>query len=74
MGTGTTDRRCKSCHKLLLDEKLPFCRRCMLEGRNKAGQVGGVVGGTLMTIYSAIALVNNSDHHSSDDDDEDEEV
>lgn len=73
MGTGTTDRRCKSCHKLLLDEKLPFCRRCMLEGRNKAGQVGGVVGG-LMTIFSAIALVNNSDHHSSDDDDEDEEV
>ncbi len=28
-------RRCKSCGKLLLDEKLPWCRRCRLEGRNK---------------------------------------
>ena len=60
-------------HKLLLDEKLPFCRRCVLEGRNKASQVGGIVGGTLLTVFSAIALVNNSDHHLNDDE-EDEEV
>ena len=73
METETTERRCKSCHKLLLDEKLPFCRRCVLEGRNKASQVGGIVGGTLLTVFSAIALANNSDHHSNDDEDDEED-
>ncbi len=72
MGTKMTDRRCKSCHKLLLDEKLPFCRRCVLEGRNKTFQIGGVFGGMAITAFSAFALANNSDHHSSDDEDAEE--
>ena len=62
MSNEEKERRCKSCGKLLLDEKLPFCRRCVLEGRNKVGQVGGIVA---MTAFFAKALVNNN----SDSDD-----
>lgn len=45
MSNAWKERRCKSCGKLLLDETLPFCRRCVLEGRNKVGKIGGIVGG-----------------------------
>ena len=70
MSSENTERRCKSCNKLLLDEKLPFCPRCMLEGRNKAVQIGGIIGGLGTTIASGLAMINNSDHtmdESSDD-------
>lgn len=69
MGTETTERRCKSCHKLLLDEKIPFCRRCVLEGRNKAGHVTKILGGFTAFVWSAFTLVNNNDHDSNIDDD-----
>lgn len=59
------ERRCKSCGKLLLDEKLPFCRRCVLEGRNKVGQVGGVVVGIGTTVLSAAALINNNSNNNN---------
>ena len=36
------EHRCKACGKLLLDEKVPFCRRCVLKGRNKACTGGGI--------------------------------
>ena len=55
------ERRCKSCGKLLLDEKIPFCRRCVLEGRNKVGQVGGIVGGLTMTALSAVTVYDKDD-------------
>lgn len=61
MSNKEKERRCKSCGKLLLDEKLPFCRRCVLEGRNKAGRVGGIV--VVATVLSAKAYMNsNSDN------------
>lgn len=60
------ERRCKSCGKLLLGEKLPFCRRCVLKGRNKAGQVGGVVVGATTTVLSAVALINNNSGGGND--------
>lgn len=44
MNDETKERRCKFCGKLLISEKMPICRRCKLEGRNKVGQVGGIVG------------------------------
>lgn len=59
------ERRCKSCGKLLLDEKLPFCRRCVLEGRNKAGQVGGIIVGAATTVLSAAALINNNSNNDN---------
>lgn len=55
-------RRCKSCGKLLLDEKMPFCRRCVLEGRNKVTYVVGLV---LAALGARVFLNNNS----SDNDD-----
>ena len=48
------ERRCKSCGKLLLDEKLPFFRRCVLEGRDTVWRVGGIVG-----VLAITALINN---------------
>lgn len=70
-------RRCKSCSKLLIDEKL-FCRRCILEGRNKAGKIGGFIGGIAMAATSAAALLGNANSGNDDligmsDDDEDDE-
>lgn len=66
MSNEDKERRCKSCGKLLIDEKLPFCRRCVLEGRNKAGQVGGSVVGAATTVLSAVALINNNSDGGSD--------
>lgn len=59
------ERRCKSCGKLLLDEKLPFCRRCVLEGRNKARQVVGIVVGPA-AVLRAVALINNNSDGGND--------
>lgn len=66
MSNEEKERRCKLCGKLLLDEKLPFCKRCVLEGRNKVGQVGGIIGGLAMTVHSAVALVNNNTDGNDD--------
>lgn len=41
--TENKKRRCMSCGKLLLNEKLPFCARCQIEGGNKVAEVGGLV-------------------------------
>lgn len=59
------ERRCKSCGKLLLDEKISFCRRCFLEGRDKVSQIGGIVGCLLITL-SAVALKNNNSDGNND--------
>lgn len=53
-------RRCKVCGKLLIDEKLPFCRRCVLEGRDKTVQVGGMVAGFATAFISAKAFKDNT--------------
>lgn len=62
------ERRCKSCRKLLLDEKLPFCRRCILEARNKVGPVAvmGSVGFAMAHLHNTVAFLN-SDSGSNDD-------
>lgn len=59
MNSEEKERRCKACGKLLLDEKSSFCRRCVLEGRNKTGQVGGIIGGLAMSALSIFAMINN---------------
>ena len=59
MSNEEKERRCKSCGKLLVDEKL-FCRRCVLEGRNTAGKITGAIGGAVMSVLSVAALVNNN--------------
>lgn len=47
-------RRCIYCKKMLLDEKLPFCLRCRLEGRNMAGKIGSA---TIALIISGAQLI-----------------
>ena len=66
MSNEEIERRCKSCGKLLLDEKLPFCRRCVLEGKNKIVQVGGIVVGAAITVLKAVALINNNSDSGKD--------
>lgn len=70
MSKSETERRCKTCGKRLLDEKLPFCKRCILEGRNKAGQIGGILTGAVLTVFSAKQFL---DSNSSDDMDNSDE-
>ena len=64
MSNEEKERRCKSCGKRLIDEKM-FCRRCVLEGRNKVGQVGGIVGGLAVSAFSAVALLNNNSDNTN---------
>lgn len=59
MNKEETERRCKYCGKLLLDGKVPFCRRCILRGRNKATQFGGLVGGLFTAAVGAHALAED---------------
>ena len=53
------ERRCMSCHKLLIGEKLPFCRRCRLKGRNNAAKVFSFSAG-LATIVATVSHTDNS--------------
>ncbi|MFG6358765.1 MAG: hypothetical protein K1W26_18385 [Acetatifactor sp.] len=66
MSKDEKERRCKFCGKLLLDEKLPFCRRCFLEGRNKAGRVGIVVGVGAAIVRKMVARINNNSDGGND--------
>lgn len=67
MSSKGKERRCKLCGKLLLDEKLLFCGRCILEGRNKVGQVGSIVGGLVMTVFGTATFVSNSSNSNDQD-------
>lgn len=51
-------RRCKSCGKLLIDEKT-FCRRCKLKMRNTGGKVGGMISGLVIAALSANSHAND---------------
>ena len=57
-------RRCKSCGKLLIDEKL-FCWRCVLEGINKVRQVG-IMFFVVTIVHSVVALINNNSDGEND--------
>ena len=57
-------RRCKSCGKLLIDEKT-FCRRCKLEMRNTGGKVGGMISGLVIAALSANSLANDEARKNS---------
>lgn len=53
-------KRCLACGKQLIDEKIPICLRCKLEGRNTAGRIVEVVGGIALVVGGSTALMNNS--------------
>ena len=44
-----SERRCKKCGKLLVNEKLPICKRCSLELRN----IGGA--GSILAVALGVA-------------------
>ena len=48
-------RQCKICSKKLLDEKIPLCIRCRIEGRNKATSWGGKA----VSAAGAVTLIAN---------------
>lgn len=54
------ERRCKSCGKLLIDEKA-FCRRCKLNMRNTGGTAGGLIGSLIVAFFCADSLANNGE-------------
>lgn len=56
------ERRCKSCHKLLIDEKLPICRRCRLKGRDNAVKAVGVGVTASIGVFGVVAKVAHSDN------------
>lgn len=57
------ERRCKSCGKLLIDEKT-FCRRCKLKMRNTGGKAGGIISGLFVAALSANSLANDREGKS----------
>ena len=61
MGEEAKERKCISCGKKLLDEKLPLCLRCKLEGRNTTVKVAEVVGTIVLAVGGAKVLKDNSD-------------
>lgn len=58
MNKEDNERRCKICGKLLLNERLPICRRCVLQGRNQTTKIGGTVGGLFLAFVSGRALAD----------------
>ena len=66
-------RRCKVCGKLLLpDDKVPLCRRCILESRNKAGKISVILGSLALAAQNAFSLLANDseeDDEATEDDD-----
>ena len=47
------EKHCLVCGKRLIDEKIPICLRCKLEGRDIAGKVTEVVGGIAIAVGGA---------------------
>lgn len=65
MSDKTKERRCQFCGKLLVNETMPFCRRCKLEGRNKVWQIGGIAAGMFTVVHRAKALVGDAKNNGS---------
>ncbi len=59
MSKRSDERRCKTCNKLLLDEKLPICQRCSLNGRNYVFNGLKIAGGAFAAVFFAKATVNS---------------
>ncbi|SCY77127.1 hypothetical protein SAMN02910292_02859 [Lachnospiraceae bacterium XBB2008] len=55
------DRRCKTCGKKLIDEKLPICLRCRLKGRNFMGNLTEAGAGIVLLIAGGKALADQNE-------------
>lgn len=54
------ERRCLTCKKRLLDEKIPICLRCRLRGRNYSGKGVEIVGSIVAVAVSGKAVIDNT--------------
>lgn len=54
------EKKCWFCKKTLLDKEYVFCRRCLLEGRNKVGIIGGALVSVVVGAIGGKALVGNN--------------
>lgn len=64
MGEETKKRKCIFCDKKLLDEKLPLCLRCRLEGRNATAKCVEVAGAVAVAVSGVKTIKDNSGGHS----------
>ena len=56
-------KRCLFCHKILINEKDLFCRRCWLNGVDVGEKIAGglaIAGTAVVTVAAAIGGANNS--------------
>ena len=53
-------KKCKTCGKQLLDEKIPICLRCRLKGRNNTVEWGGKLVGVLGSVAVVANLVDGN--------------
>lgn len=60
------EKRCIACKKLLINKKLPLCRRCCLEGRNKVVQIAGAFGGSVTAAVSVAMFMNKNGNGDND--------
>lgn len=60
MGEETKERKCIFCGKKLLDERLPLCLRCRLEGRNTVVKVGKTAGTIVLAVGGAQVIKDNN--------------
>ena len=59
------ERKCKTCGKRLIDEKLPICLRCRLKGRNTAGRVSEIAVGTVLAVAGGKALIDQNQNNGN---------
>lgn len=59
------ERKCKTCGKRLIDEKLPICLRCRLKGRNTAGRVCEIAVGTVLAVAGGKALIDQNQNNDN---------
>lgn len=59
------EKRCLTCGKLLIGEKLPLCIRCRLQGRNAAGKGGEMIVGGLLLFAGAKGMIDQNKNDES---------
>lgn len=61
MSEDVKEKKCIFCGKKMLDEKLSFCLRCRLEGRNTTAKVVEVIATVAATAQGIKTIKDNSD-------------
>lgn len=54
------EKKCLFCGKRLIDEKIPVCLRCKLEGRDIASKVTEVAVGAVLMVGGGKALIDKN--------------